>query len=87
MQIVGEWIFVRVTRTRRLGKEKAVDPPSKPVAAKKRKTTIDQVHVLIPYSSWTILVFLVLVCFCVLVVLNFVSRECVYVFCFRNGRS
>ncbi|MFS8022817.1 hypothetical protein Hanom_Chr16g01443941 [Helianthus anomalus] len=39
-----------MTRLRRPGKEKDVDPPSKPDATKKRKTTIDQVHVLIPYS-------------------------------------
>ncbi|KAF5756734.1 hypothetical protein HanXRQr2_Chr17g0818281 [Helianthus annuus] len=37
-----------MTRLRRPGKEKDVDPPSKPAATKKRKTTIDQVHVLIP---------------------------------------
>ncbi|MFS7973212.1 hypothetical protein Hanom_Chr09g00854011 [Helianthus anomalus] len=40
-----------MTRLRRPGKEKAVDPPSKPTAAKKRKATLDLVHVLIPYSS------------------------------------
>ncbi|MFS8001967.1 hypothetical protein Hanom_Chr13g01196551 [Helianthus anomalus] len=44
-------IKVLMTRLRRPGKEKDVDPPSKPAATKKQKTTIDQVHVLISYSS------------------------------------
>ncbi|KAJ0912708.1 hypothetical protein HanRHA438_Chr06g0277381 [Helianthus annuus] len=35
---------------KRWGRQQVVDPPSKPPTTKKRKTTINQVHVLIPFS-------------------------------------